>query len=435
MKRLLLTISFFLYFSTSNADQLNWLDSNPSHTCLILENAYFTMQTRNNGEEWQSDIIRLYKGDIIPKHRHKETLNDFWYITTDGSPFKLGNFDQYDRVLWKDDIKKTEKKLMECTPYFSKSVKIEFETYNVFTQNDLSNGFDDNEKQIGFGILHYPNKKKCKNLKQFPVMFLIHHSGGDIVQTYKYALHNECVATFEPMIFQSRGHNENYYDTDRDIVWVTETQGAVDALVSLDVISNLPDINKDKIGIMGWSYGGIVALETQNMFNIKKVKPKNKFSLHLSYYPYCYHYEDNTTTDAIMAMFLGTKDYLPYTICQEYYDGLADKTNKFMYVYKNALHNFDGGPEVLSGATLVSPECRIHTDLKGNESIRPNDKEKWFDLTSNGGWFGSKGDPSLLKLSMELCWKYDRAFQGRNQLAFEDSFDKFTKYINILKND
>lgn len=435
MIRFLYALFFLLFTTISIANENTWLDQKPSYTCEVLQNDLFHMQTKNPGQEWQSNIIRLYKGDIIPKFKHRNTPNDYWYINQEGAFFKLTNFDNMDRVVWKDPShKKREKDIMDCIPYYSKSIKIEFETYNVFTQNDLYDGFADNESQTAFGILEYPNAKRCKD-KKFPLMFLVHHSGGDIVQTYKYYLHNQCVATFEPKIFQSRGHKENYYDTDRDIVWITETQGAVDVLKAIDVVSAMPEIQPDKIGIMGWSYGAIVALESQNMFNVSRINPKNKFSLHLSYYPYCYHYDDNTTTDSTMVMFLGEKDYLPYTICKEYFENLASKENKFMYVYEKALHYFDGSAEVLTGATLVSPECRIHTDLVGRESVRPNKQDQWFDLTANGGWFGNLGEKALHELAMELCWKYDRAFQGRNQVAFEDSFDKFEYYIKMLKHD
>ena len=96
---------------------------------------------------------------------------------------------------------------------------------------------------------------------------------------YKYYLQRNCIATFEPKIFFSRGSNRNEFDPDADIQWTTITQGAVDSLMAIDVIANNKQIDSSKIGIMWWSYGGSVAVETQNMFNLDVIKPKNQLSI------------------------------------------------------------------------------------------------------------------------------------------------------------
>ena len=165
--------------------------------------------------------------------------------------------------------KKSYNELLKCYKNKIKRTKIKFPTWNVFTQNDLFNGLDDNEKHQGFGFIEVPKYKHCKQIEKLPVMFLMHHSGGKIFPSYKWQLHQMCVATFEPYVYRSRGKENNLFDDLADIQWITETQGAVEALQALDVVAKLPYVDADRIGIMGWSNGGVVTVATQNMFNLK----------------------------------------------------------------------------------------------------------------------------------------------------------------------
>ena len=175
-------------------------------------------------------------------------------------------------------------------------------------------------------------------------------------------VHEMCVATFEPYIFRARGHESNFYDTTKDIAWTTEQAGVLDSLFSLDVVSKNKKVNVSKIGIMGWSYGGTVAIEAQNNFNIDLIKPKNKFALHLALYPYCFSYENSKTTNAPLFILMGDKDYLPHTLCEEYIkkaqDDLGSK-NKKIIIFPGATHSYDKTGSGYVDGSIVSPECRI----------------------------------------------------------------------------
>ena len=304
----------------------------------------------------------------------------------------------------------------------------------MFTQNDLFNGLSDNKKISAYGFLEIPKFKECKGIKKYPVMFLIHHSGGSIMTEYKYYLQRNCIATFEPKIFFSRGSNRNEFDPDADIQWTTITQGAVDSLMAIDVIANNKQIDSSKIGIMGWSYGGSVSVETQNMFNLDVIKPKNQFALHLAYYTYCYQYENTNTTDAPLTIFSPKGDKGEKTrnqVCHEWIKKISvNKPQKQIVDYENALHNFDGQPIKFDSGTVPDSQCRLYTDNNGNEWVLPDDTDFHFNITENGGWYGREGDSIKRARARKYCWEFDSFEAGRNQEAYEDSWARFTVLVD-----
>ena len=385
-----------------------------------------------NSKSWNLELVNLLKGQFLTIHK---SSNGRKFYFSSGDAFPLKN-DDWDRVTMRNKYKGLKiADFVDCYKYKAKTKKISYETYDIFTQEDLFNGLKDNKKVKGKGELVFPIQEKCKKVKKYPVMFLIHHSGGNIMMDYKHILHEMCVATFEPYIFQARGHESNFYDTTKDIAWTTEQAGVLDSLISLDVVSKNKKVNVSKIGIMGWSYGGTVTIEAQNNFNIDLIKPKNKFALHLALYPYCFSYENSKTSNAPLFILMGDKDYLPHTLCEEYIkvqEDLGNK-NKKLVVFPGATHSYDKTGSGYVDGSIVSPECRIYTDNNGELWVRPNDPEKWFNITANGGWFGKKGDKKLYSNAMRLCWGYGASLTERNVNAYEQTMkifkDTVEKYL------
>ncbi len=305
---------------------------------------------------------------------------------------------------------------------------IEYNTYDLDTQEDLFDGLEDNDQITGFGTLNFPQHDHCKKIDKYSVMFLIHHSGGEIVPGYKEHLHNLCVATFEPHILDSRGHNKFHTDTTDEVVWVTEVAGAVDSLIALDVVATHDKVNPDAIGILGWSWGGSVAIETQNNFFIQKINPKNRFALHYAVYPYCFQYEDTSTTDAPLMILMGDKDQmLPHQLCVEYIDSLA-KHSKNITIFKGVTHSYDIDVSEVIEDGIVDPQCRMYFDTQGQLWMKPDDPNKWFNLTANGGWFGDKGDADLYANVMDKCWGWGPTPNNRDEQAIQTTF-------TLMEND
>jgi dienelactone hydrolase len=412
--------------------ELGWWQPDKIYSICEVQSDYrFYHDQFDDGPDIATRVNTIYvtQGKYIGVTKSLHS-NINWYVTDATSfPSKSNDVDKirYSAVL--DKIPNS--KLYKCFKNRIERIKIEYTSYNVFTQNDLHNGLSDNEQIQAYGYMEIPKYNQCKGIEKFPVMFLIHHSGGKIFPSYKWQLHQQCVATFEPYVFKSRGYDRNYNDPDAEIQWVTETQGAVDTLQALDVVAKLSNVDADKIGIVGWSYGGTVTVEAQNMFNIKALNTKNRFAFHLAYYPYCYHYDDTETTDAPMTIFKGDKDTISYTQCDERVD-MIDKPNKQQIVYANATHNFDGDAMEWDNLAEVGPACRIHTDSQGVETVRPSDNpDEWINLTANGGWFGDKIDAELIKKAMNLCWSRTQSMNEPNLEAYKDSQKILNDYIDV----
>jgi len=306
MKKFLAILVLGLLFCNYSNAVPSWLGK-AFELCKVNQDISFYKGWKKdeNSKSWNLELVNLSKGQFLTIHKSKGGRK--FYLSS-GAEFPLKN-DDWDRVTMRNKYKGLKiADIVDCHKHKAKTKKISYDTYHIFTQNDLFNGLEDNKKIKGKGDLEFPTNKECKGIKKFPLMFLIHHSGGDIMIEYKYILHKMCVATFEPYIFKARGYDSNMYDTTKDVVWITEQAGALDSFIALDVVSKNKKINASKIGIMGWSYGGTVTIEVQNNFNIDLIKPKNKFALHLALYPYCFSYENSKTTDAPLFIFMAVNN-------------------------------------------------------------------------------------------------------------------------------
>ena len=431
---------FLIFFSTNTFAAASFLTGVTYEVCEVKQDYAFNYYTADGDDFWKlHGKVNFLKGELWGEMKHKDRNYSYkiYENGNDAVPLKVFKDSKFDRLELTDGYSKflTKGELFNCYKNQVSRKKIEYNTYNIFTQNDLFNGLNDNQKVKGFGYLEVPNFKECKGIKKFPVMFLVHHAGGNIMSSYKYNLQKKCIATFEPLIFQTRDEFKNSTTNESDIKWITETQGALDVLKAIDVVAKEPSVDPSKIGIMGWSYGGIVSIEAQNMFNINLVKPKNQFALHLAYYSFCYQYENTNTTDAPLTIFIGKADKTPYTLCQEWIDQISvNKPQKQIVIYENALHNFDGEPIRADRGSIPDPQCRIYTDNNGEEWVKPDDPELNFNITQNGGWFGFDGDPVKRSRAKKFCWEAGSFEAGRDQEAFEDSWQKFNDYVDTYLN-
>ena len=430
---------FLLFSFSSHAfnNQQEKFEKTPREICQIGQDFMLKWSARdridnsNDWTEWRIREIKLAKGDFIYIYKKKNGLYN--YVTSDldkSFPIKNNDGDKIEGGFLYEDIK-IDDVIVDCKKIKTKTELIKYETYDVFLQDDLFNGFSDNKEIAGEGILEFPTQSECSKIKNYPVMFLIYHSGGKIMTAYKNILHEMCVATFEPKIFEARGHDANFYDTSKDISWTTEHAGALDALKSLDVVSKNKKVDSSKIGIMGWSWGAAVAIETQNKFNIDIIKPKNEFAFHFALYPICYHYENSKATNAPLFILMGDKDYLPHELCEEYISDLNENgfQNKEVRVFKGATHMFDQIGSANVDDAIVSPECRVYTDLKGEVWVRPNDPNKWFNITSNGGWFEEPNNSEIYSYIMNICWGFGSSPIRRHNKAFNETINLFKKNV------
>jgi len=138
------------------------------------------------------------------------------------------------------------------------------------------------------------------------------------------------------------------------------------------------------------------------------------------------------TTDAPLFIFSGELDTItPYNQCEEYIEVIhnAGKKQKNIIVYPGTTHSWDELETMSEEYTMIDPECRVTVQENGDLVIKPNDPNKWFNVTENGGWFGDKGNKEVYSFIMEKCWGWGQVYSTRNDFAYQNTLDIFRENI------
>jgi dienelactone hydrolase len=179
----------------------------------------------------------------------------------------------------------------------------------------------------------------------YPAVIMLHSSWGRGEQEWGYSkqLLDRGIAVFAIDSFHPRGE----YNTSADQSLVSETSMLQDAFSALNTLSSDPRFDRDHIGILGFSKGGIVALYSAlQRINKSMAKDGNHFAAHIAYYPWCgIQMLDPQTTGMPILIQTGEEDTItPVALCQELASQLqqADSQSDIEVIaYENARHGFD----------------------------------------------------------------------------------------------
>ena len=220
------------------------------------------------------------------------------------------------------------------------SEQIAFVSHNPFSFSDVINDYDKLDKQEVFGNLVIPYDSLNPN-KKFPLIIGVAGSLGwkshhlDYLKMYQ----NLGFATFELNSFKSRDITSTVGEQNQ----VTTAAMIVDAYKALEVLSNHPSINKDKISITGWSLGGAVTLFSAWLPLKKAINNDLKFASHLAFYPPCFFELENLEfSESPIHILIGElDDWTPSEPCIDLVNQLGKYSNIDITVYKDSHHGFD----------------------------------------------------------------------------------------------
>ena len=213
-----------------------------------------------------------------------------------------------------------------------------FKSSNPYEFYDLLNGKNMDDKQDVWGTLIFPENAK----KPCPLIIPIHGSAGlrEGHHTHMVNLLDAGFAIFRIHHFESRG-----------VISIVENQTEVtlasmitDAFRALTLVSKHPDVDSDKIGIMGWSLGGSTAFYAAWQPIIDTLTQNGeKFAAHLPIYPgTLLKPEDNRWSDAPMHVLFGEDDdYTPLSLCKKMIEYMKPVRSVELTTYPNAHHSFD----------------------------------------------------------------------------------------------
>ncbi len=180
----------------------------------------------------------------------------------------------------------------------------------------------------------------------WPAMVIAHGSAG-VQEKDKLRwvplLNRMGIATLLVDSFTARGIGR----VDEDQGKLDQAANDADVLAALRVLAADKRIDPQRIGVIGFSRGGIAALETAvEGFRRGLLDGDLRFAAHIAFYPGCglrYWRTPSPLTGApIMMALAGRDDYVPPAACLAFADAMrAAGQDVEVHVYPNAYHDFD----------------------------------------------------------------------------------------------
>ena len=214
-----------------------------------------------------------------------------------------------------------------------------------------------------FGHLDIPKNVSGK----VPAMIVAHGTHGIIEgreTAWAKRMQEMGIATFVINSFWPRGVESA--QKDQYSSWYSVS----DAFYALKILATHPNIDRNKIGIMGFSRGGIVSLYTaMDRLRSSFIEGDLKFALHVPFYPLCNTKLLGKATGSPILVVIGEKDdWTPASTCVDYTQWLSSQgVEATTLVLPGAHHGFDN-PSARSGEftdyyIAVARECFIDVNL------------------------------------------------------------------------
>jgi dienelactone hydrolase len=212
-----------------------------------------------------------------------------------------------------------------------------------------------------------------------PALILKHSSGGltgadgDNVRAWAKTLTGWGVAAFVVDTFGPRGVGSTVTNQSQLPQWAD----LADSFNALKVLAADPRIDKSRIGIMGWSRGGTIAmltaLETARRAVIDRDGPK--FAAHIVFYGSAStQFRDTATDGAPMLFFHGAADnYVSVAPTKEFADWAQSMGDPVTFItYPDTYHEFDvaGGFSGYAASVQSGRNCDAVVDLSTGQVVR-----------------------------------------------------------------
>ena len=175
---------------------------------------------------------------------------------------------------------------------------------------------------------------------------VIHHGSGGVTDAREGRYAREMVAMGVAGVVIDSFRPRGVRSTIRDQSAVATADFNLDALRILTALSGNSRIDRTRIGITGFSKGGVSSLMAahERVIAAAGVPASLRYALHVPFYPACFtHYHRPKTTGAPIYMLIGGADsYVGVEPCTTYAAALqAAGARLEVKVYPNAPHGFD----------------------------------------------------------------------------------------------
>lgn len=272
----------------------------------------------------------------------------------------------------------------------------EFSSANLGNTWDLANGTGEGEVTVS-GDLRFP-----EGAGRFPVVIYMHGSGGPLAQhesVWLRRFREAGFATFQIDAFRPRGVRSTIGNQGA----VTAASMTRDVFAAAELLAGSPKVDPERIGIMGSSKGGVVALLSSKRSWQRKWNAKLAF--HIALYPFCQTFKTYDIEAPVLVMSGKQDEWVGHEFCSVMVEEMTAAGVKARFRLYDAYHGWDGRP----GIQLVRRAdgyagCRFQLQDDGSGinllSGRPvkNDEDAQRELASckvGGGQYIGRNDQAL----------------------------------------
>lgn len=232
------------------------------------------------------------------------------------------------------------------------------------------------------GKLSMPDRCSSNIRHPAPAVVILHGSAGVDFRGsfYAEALNSAGIATLEIDMWEARGIDGGANRPPLPMLTYPDAFGA------LKLLAEQPEIDPERIGVLGFSWGGVIAMATatENNQGAKYGYGDTRFKAHVAHYPLCYGYNNpyipysefgtqagNPLTGAPILVQLGEQDAYDESPapCRQLKASLpaAEQAKLEVVAYANAQHAWD---RLLVPTTIT--DSFAHLGRGGDVTLMPN---------------------------------------------------------------
>ncbi|MGY6275442.1 dienelactone hydrolase family protein [Methylomonas sp. MgM2] len=166
---------------------------------------------------------------------------------------------------------------------------IEFESKDISLNPGTATGIAENGPLTMKGKLSIPAAKACnRSSRDLPAVVILHGSSGvdSRGDFYARAMNSAGIATLEIDMWEARGIAGS---ADRPALPVINYP---DAFAALSFLADQPNIDPDRIGVLGFSWGAVVSMASATENIAAQFGAGLRFKAHVANYPVCYAYNN-----------------------------------------------------------------------------------------------------------------------------------------------
>ena len=290
-------------------------------------------------------------------------------------------------------------------------VPVEVASTSPFGLSDAASG---KAPEVAARVRYYPAAGTSARAPG-PAVVLLHGAGGvsrSREGRYARAFAAQGVAVAVVDVFAARQGGSFV----QRLINVTEAMALADAFAARDWLAARPEIDGDRVALIGFSYGGMSAIYAAYA-QVVGAYGASPFAAHVAFYGPCIaRFEDPTTTGAPVLMLWGERDaIMDPQACARLADDLRRGGSEVEVERYDAAHRWDGGGRQWRAPMHIA-DCRLTVSPDGVA----RDERTGFHMLG----------PALRATILALCANRDGYMIGADETVRRRSDAALARFLN-----